>query len=988
LILIPLCHIIHLNYQFMRKLIYSIQAAIAFILLATACMESSLYKYESVPNDPLKARIYTLDNGLKLYMTVNKETPRIQTYIAVKVGGKNDPAETTGLAHYFEHLMFKGTESFGTIDYASEKILLDEIESLFEVYRKTTDEAERKAIYQKIDSVSYEASKWAIPNEYDKLMAAIGANGTNAYTGFDQTVYIEDIPSNQIDNWAKIQADRFKNNVIRGFHTELETVYEEKNMSLTQDRRKVFEAMLGALFPDHPYGTQTVLGTQEHLKNPSIINIKEYHKIWYVPNNMAICLSGDFNPDEMIATIDKYFGDMIPNVELPQLPVVHESPIRSVVEKDILGLDAANISLGWRFPGPTHPDHYLISLASDILYNSKAGLLDININQQQKVLQSYAYTFGLSDYDLVFMNGTPKQGQTLDDVKELLLAEVEKLKKGEFDEKLLEATVNNLKFAQMSQLENNRARADMFVSAFINGGDWADEVGALDKLSKITKQQLVDIANKYFGDNYAVIYKREGRDPNELKIDKPTITPIVVNRDSVSDFLKEVQASAVTPIEPRFLDFEKDMQKLEAKANIPVLYKQNTTNDLFSLIYVFDMGNNNDKALGTAFQYMKFLGTSEKSLQEINEEFYRIACHFGVYPDSERTYIVLEGLSENMHQAMSLFEEILANAQVNEEAYKNLASDILKQRDDAKLNQGQNFNRLTQYAIWGPKSPATNVLTTKELIEMNPQTLVDMIHNFNSYEHTILYYGPAKEGALLNIIEELHNTPEQLKPVPTPPIEFKQVATNESKVYLAQYDAQQIYFSAISNRGETYNVAKSPIINMYNEYFGGSMNSVVFQEMREARGLAYSAGAYLIEPSKIKEPYYYRTFIATQNDKMIDAMKAFDEIINNMPESEKAFELAKESIISRLRTERITKFDIFWAYLYAQDLGLSVDRRKDLYEKVQTFTMADLKAFQEEWVKDRKYTYSVLGDEKDLDLKSLEKYGKIQRLSKEDIFGY
>ena len=144
-----------------------------FLLMAASVSSASLkdYRYETVPNDPLKARIYTLDNGLKVYMTVNKEQPRIQTYIAVRVGGKNDPAETTGLAHYFEHLMFKGTKKFGTQNYEAEKPLLDQIEQQFEIYRKTTDEAERTAIYHKIDSLSYEASKLAIPNEYDKLMA-------------------------------------------------------------------------------------------------------------------------------------------------------------------------------------------------------------------------------------------------------------------------------------------------------------------------------------------------------------------------------------------------------------------------------------------------------------------------------------------------------------------------------------------------------------------------------------------------------------------------------------------------------------------------------------------------------------------------------------------------------------------------------------------------------------------------------------------------
>ena len=960
----------------------------AIILLAAACKETSSFKYETVSGDPMNARIYTLDNGLKVYLTVNKETPRIQTYIAVRVGGKNDPAETTGLAHYFEHLMFKGTQKFGTQNYEAEKPMLDQIEQLFEVYRKTTDEAERKAIYHQIDSVSYEASKLAIPNEYDKLMSAIGANGTNAYTGFDMTVYTEDIPSNQIDNWAKIQADRFENNVIRGFHTELETIYEEKNMSLTRDGRKVYEAILSSLFPDHPYGTQTVLGTQDHLKNPSITNVKHYHDVWYVPNNMAICMSGDFDPDQTVEIINKYFGHLKPNPDLPKLPVTHESPIKAPVVKEVLGLDAENVTIGWRFPGVSSPESDLLNLVGSILNNDKAGLMDVDLLQQQKVLGCYAGTYDMADYSAFVMNGRPKQGQTLDEVKDLLFAEIEKLKKGDFNEKLLESVINNFKLMQMQSLENNESRADMFVNAFINGVDWKDEVAQIDRMSKITKQQIVDFANKYFGnDNYALVYKREGKDPNEKKIDKPQITPIVMNRDSSSAFLKEIQASEVAPIEPVFLDYDKDIQKLTAKSDIPVLYRQNTTNDLFSLIYVFNMGSSNDKALGVAFNYMKYLGTSKKSLKEINDEFYHLACYFNVTPGVERTYVTLQGLKENMPKAMELFEEILADAQVDKEAYANMAVDILKERADAKLNQMQNFNRLFQYAIWGPQSPATNVLSTAELQNMNPQELVDRIHKINTYEHKILYYGPEKTDDLVKILNQYHNVPEKLNKVEEV-TKFQYQETPENKVLLAQYDAKQIYFSAVSNRGEKYDASAQPMVEMYNEYFGGGMNAIVFQEMREARGLAYSAAAFMITPSMLKRPYVYRSFIATQNDKMIDAMKAFDEIINNMPESEKAFKLAKDALIARLRTDRVTKMDILWSYIDAQDLGLTTDRRKDLYEKVPSMTLADVKAFQEKWVKDRKYTYCILGDEKDLDLKSLAQYGPITRLSSEELFGY
>ena len=283
-----------------------------------ALSSCSKYSYEKVSSDPMNVRIYTLDNGLKVYLSVNKEQPRIQTMIAVRVGAKNDPAETTGLAHYFEHLMFKGTEKYGTSNYEAEKPVLDQIEAMFELYRKSEDEAERKTLYAKIDSLSQEAAKYAIPNEYDKLVQSIGGDGCNAWTSYDETSYMSVIPSNQIENWAKIESDRFKNAVIRGFHTELETVYEEYNMSLPRDSRKMFDKFLGLMVPNHPYGQHSVLGKQEHLKNPSITNIKNYYKTYYVPNNMAICMSGDFDPDEVIKIIDAYFGDMTPNENLQQ----------------------------------------------------------------------------------------------------------------------------------------------------------------------------------------------------------------------------------------------------------------------------------------------------------------------------------------------------------------------------------------------------------------------------------------------------------------------------------------------------------------------------------------------------------------------------------------------------------------------------------------------------------------------------------------------
>ena len=956
--------------------------------MALASCTGNKYQYTTVPNDPLNTQIYTLENGLKVYMTVNKEAPRIQTYIAVRVGSKNDPAETTGLSHYLEHLMFKGTQQYGTVNYEAEKPLLDAIEAKFEEYRKTTDEEARKAIYHVIDSLSYEASTYFIPNEYDKLMGAIGANGTNAYTGNDVTCYVEDIPSNQIENWAKIQADRFQNLVIRGFHTELETVYEERNMYSAQDGSKLFEVLMSSLFPSHPYGTQTTIGSQEHLKNPSIINIKDHYNQWYVPNNMAICLSGDFEPDEMVAVIEKYFGGMKPNPQLPVLEVKAETPLQTPVAREIWGLEAEFVALGWRAPKVADKEAEGMNLLSNILYNGQAGLVDLNLNQQQKVLSAGAFMYGLADHGMFLMEGYPKAGQTLDDVKDLMLEQIEKLRKGDFDESLLMASVNNYKLRMEKAMEENGSRADFYVTSFINGTDWADEVTVLDRLSQLTKEDIVALANKYLGmDNYVVVYKREGKDPNEKKIAKPAITPIKMNRDTASVFMNEVTASVVEPIEPVFVDFKKDMSVLQAQSGIEVLYKQNTTNHLFELNYIFDMGEYQDKALGLAARYLEYLGTSAMTPEEIQRAFYEMACGFSVTPGNERTYIRLTGLQENMPKAVALLEKLLADAQVNAEAYHNLVSNELKSRQDAKLSQSENFKRVRAYAQYGPKNPYTHILSEKELKGMNPQELVDRIHGLTSYKHRVLYYGPASQEELIALLEAEHKVPDTLKELPVAE-EFRYQETSETRIYVAPYVAQQVYVSQISNRNDAFDAALVPQVNLYNEYFNGNMGSIVFQEMRESRGLAYGAGAGFYAPSYRKYPFTYSAYISTQTDKLMDAVRAFDEIINDMPQSEAAFALAKSGSIDRLRTERVNKSAVLWDYIENQDMGLNEDLDKVYYDFLQTSTISDVVKFQQEWVKGRTYHFGILGDKKHLDMKSLKQMGEVIELTTEDIFGY
>ena len=972
------------------KALFKTMALAAIALIVASC--GSKYHYETVEGDLLDTKIYTMDNGLKIYMTVNPDEPRIQTYIAVKVGAKNDPSETTGLAHYFEHLMFKGSQKFGTSSYEAEKPLLDQIEKEFEVYRTLTDDAERAAAYKVIDSLSYEASKYSIPNEYDKLMAAIGAQGTNAYTSYDQTVYVEDIPSNQIETWAKIQADRFENNVIRGFHTELETVYEEKNMSLTQDSRRVLEAMLAELFPSHPYGQQSVLGTQEHLKNPSITNIKNYHKEWYVPNNIAICVSGDFNPDEFVEIIEKYWSNFKPNENLKKLEFPQEKPLTEPVKVVLEGQEAPFIYVAWRLPAAKSEDMPALTVLENILNNGKTGLIDVNINQAQKVLGGAGggvQTF--TDHSCFLLTGRPKQGQSLEEVQNLLLEQVELLKKGEFDESMIASVVNNYKRYRMQNLQNNSFRADQFVTSFIYEIPWTNMVAELDNMAKVTKEDVVAVANKYLNEGYVAIHKEQGKAPVTAAISKPKITPILTNRDKQSEYLQQIQAEAAAaqPIEPVFVDFSKDMQKGVAKSGMEVLYKKNTSNTLFELEFMIDFGTKDNKMISFATNYFDYLGTAQKTADEINKELYALACDAHVSAGNEKVYISVYGLSENMEAALAIIEDKIANVAGNDVVLANLKADVLRQRVNTKTNQRACYSMLTQYINYGKENPATYVLSNKEILALTSEELLAQIKGALAYNQTVTYYGPMEMEQVIETVNKYHNVPEQLSAYPHKN-EFKLQQVTEPKVVIAPYNAKQIYMISYSNTGETFDPAKSPIVNMYNEYFGGGMNSIVFQEMREARGLAYSANARYVVPSKAGDAYSFTSFIATQNDKMMDAVTAFDEIINQMPQSEAAFNIAKENIIANLRTSRILGSSVINYYLNLQKKGLDEDQNKLMFEKVQHFTLQDVVDFQQQVIKDRKYVIGILGTEKDLDMKALTpaKYGKVERVSLEDIFGY
>jgi len=967
----------------MKKSIFILFVAFFATLLSLHAQKQ--YKYETVPNDPLKARIYKLDNGLTVFLTQYQEAPRIQTYIAVKVGSKNDPAETTGLAHYFEHMMFKGTPDFGTTDWEKEKVMIEQIENLFEKYRLLTNEEERAAIYKKIDELSYEASKLAIPNEYDKMMKQIGSQGTNAGTSNDYTVYIENIPSNQLENWAIIQANRFDNPVLRLFHTELETVYEEKNMSLTNDSRKASEALLAGLFPNHPYGNQTTLGEAEHLKNPSMKNIREFYQKYYVANNMAIAMSGDFEFDKAIALIDKYFSKLRSG-NVPQLNYKGEKPITQPVVKEVVGLEAEFLNMAYRVDFPANDKNiYILNMLARVLSNGKAGLIDLNLNQKQAVMGAGAGAYVLCDNSALYLSGKPKEGQTLEEVRDLLLQQIELLKQGKFNDDLLSAAINNMRLSEMRQLENNASRARMLFNSFLNNIPWAVASQSIDNYSKVTKKDIVDFANKYFKDNYVIVYKKQGKPAEITKVNKPPITPIYVNRDAESDFMKKIKDNKAKPIQPVFIDFKKDMTQIPNK-ECDIYYIKNVENATFNLQIRYKVGELNDLRYPFATDYIDYLGTSKKSAEQIQEEFYKLACTMSLHSGDEYTTLTISGLSDNFEKALQLTLSVMKDAQPNEEALKNLISDALKARNDAKSNQNAVQNALRSYGEFGP-AIAKFILSEEQLHKLTPQELIGLIKDLLKEKPEIYYYGNLSAEAFNKVLMKEYKMPKRFNE-PEHACDFKRLPVDENQVYFVHYDAKQARLYTYSN-GEKFNVNDLPKINMYNQYFGGSMNAIVFQEMREKRSLAYTAQSRYITAYEIDKINYNFSYIATQNDKVIDAFEAFNELFNDMPQSEAAFTLAKDGALQNIETNRTQKTAIFGAWRSAQKMGIDYDINKVLYDAYKTFTLNDVVVFNSYYVKDKKKVYMIAAKESDMNFEELQqKFGPVKKLTLFDIFGY
>jgi predicted Zn-dependent peptidase len=925
----------------------------------------------------------TLDNGLTIYLSPNQEEPRFYAEIITRAGSKHDPATNTGLAHYLEHLLFKGTQSFGTLDFEKEKPLLDQITKLYEQRSKETNETKRADIYKEINRISTEAAELAIPNEMDRAYSDMGGKGINAHTWHEETVYKVDLPANRLEHWAKIESERFAKPVFRLFHTELETVYEEKNRAIDNKDRLLHRVVNNLLFKNHPYGQQSTLGTVEHLKNPSITAIEEFYAKHYVPQNMALCISGDIDPDKTFEIIEKYFSSWENPTPLREEPKWEEAPLagREFVQVQYLGEE--QVLMAFRTAPRFHQDYPALRLVDMILDNSVAGLINLNLVNQQKVRAAGCFPLNYNDYGAHFLMGSPKDDQTLEDVEKLLLEQIEQVKDGEFEDWILPAVINDFKKRQKEDLESNAKRVELMRDAYLAFVDWDVMNGQIAQLEKVTKEDIVRVANKYYGNDYVVGFRID--EQHDLpSIEKPMIDPLKIDPDKESEFMQTVSEIPFKPFAPKFIKKDEDYQVIQISEGIQLIHANNPLNDLFTLEVRMEIGNDHQPILTLIKRLLDRAGAGPLSSEELKIEWYKLATEFGFGIREHFSTFSINGLDENLEESLNLAQQHMLSPKISDETWNETKGIILSERDDEQKDPRALSNALAHFHRYGSESRYLKRPSDADLNASTVTSLTKTLLEAFEVKRTILYHGPRSAEEIAATIKNgfLGKKPSKDSPIFIP---NRSLSPEANQVFFLQKEMAQAQVRLEFAAG-TYDEKKAPLGQLYNEYFGGGMAGLVFQELREARALAYSAWAHFFTPSRPQDENILVGAIGCQADKTIEAVHAFIELLDNMPINQTRWDSAHSAILSAYRTNPISSRSIASFVYDFTALGLNQDPRSNRYKNLQQANIDTLGGFYEKEIKTKSILLSIVGDAEKIDLDELRKIGPLTEVKPEQLF--
>lgn len=945
------------------------------------------YQSQAEDLNALKVKEYRLENGLTVWLNEDHSQPKVFGAVVVKAGAKDCP--DTGIAHYFEHMMFKGTDRIGTLDYESEKVLLDSIAMKYDELAMTEDTAARARLQKEINELSIRSSEYVIPNEFNRLINRFGGSGLNAATSYDATIYFNTFSPQYMVQWAEINSERLINPVFRLFQSELETVYEEKNMYGDFIGGQVMDTLMARYFGPHPYA-YPIIGSTKNLKNPRLTEMHKFFEDYYVASNMALILSGDFDAQQVMPILEKAFSRIrsgnAPKQEKVMLPPFNG---RETIKVKFPIPFIKAMGLGFRGVSANHEDQVALNIAVNLLNNSNGtGYLD-KLMVEHKLMGALAINESMNEAGILAVAIMPKLLiQSYSSAEKMVWDEINRVKNGDFSDEMFNSLKLEQKRQYASSLENIDSRATIMMNLFSQGKSWNDYLNEVARIESITKEDVVRVAQKYFSNNYLCVTKSTGKYPKD-NLPKPAFSPVVPrNADASSSYAKQLEKIPEQQVAPRIIDFEKDVKTSKLTPLVTLYTTPNPLNDIFTLNISYGIGALEQPELMQLTNYLQLLGTESLSFEQFRSRLQSIGSTlaFDVTPDA--FVMKVTGFDNHIDETMELVGDFIRHAKADDKKLRQIVDDA-KVSEKAFFKSGDNVaSALLEQVKYGDQSRYLRKLSLSQIKKLKGKDMLAIYDKVRSVQCDLHYCGTLPVEKVIGTIRQ-HL-----------PLERTTVASN-SPYYreLKQYDRPTVFFIDMPDMAQSivYGYVKGDPVDdkasrhasrLFSVYFGGDMSSLMFQEIREFRSFAYrTSGRYQLPNHAHKGTAgSFTAMLSTQSDKTLDALGVLDSLIREMPLKPERMEAVKQTLVNRINNDYPPFRNLSEKVASTRMEGFDRDPAEEFLRDIATMDMQDISRFYREQISGRPVVYVIAGNRKHIDMKKLAKYGTIIKVKKKDIY--
>ena len=932
--------------------------------------------------DPLGVEARVLANGLTVMLSVNRERPEVFGAVVVRTGARNDPAGETGMAHYLEHMLFKGTTRLGTTDWSAEAPLQAQLEALYE-RKRTAPAGEQAAIEREIAAVVKRTYAYAVPNELDQLLGELGGSGINAFTSYDETVYHNTFPASQIDAWLALYAERFQDPVFRLFPTELEAVYEEKNSAMDVTGYELFRGFMRGAFPGHPYGSNDILGEVPDLKRPSLRAMRAYFERYYVPGNMALVLAGDLDPAQLWPRIEAAFGGWKPGAD-PSPPQFAVSPF-GVDQR--LRARATPIRVGaiaYRTVPESHPDYAALLLARRLLTNEqRSGFID-RLSDEGKLLYAMYVPAELVDTNLDVVAYLPRLlTQSFRGAERLVGEQFRRVRDGEFDDRSFLALKQGLLAAETARWEHNRERALAMAHAFVARGGWDGQLRYFQRLQAVTRADVQRVAGEYFGERRLILRSRAGY-PKKTRLSKPSY-PAVTPSGGHSQFFAELRARPKPPPRVEFVEPATALQTVQLREGVTLKVNQNPFNDLYHLELRFGVGSEQARELDLAAQYLQRIGSERFPGEQLRRRLFELSTTLTVTAELDRFIVRVQGPQQHMEAALGLVADLMARPALERRPLRQIRRETWAFRRYERKNPPNVGKALRDHVLYGDNSQYHRQLGPRGARHTSPRRLLRAWEEVQRYAVEIGYVGREPAAAVAGAVERRLRFAAAPRPAVAHVVYPRQQAPETTIYFVPRRDAvqTQLWFAV---EGDPVPAGELAAADAFSEYFGGSMAGLVFQEVREFRALAYAASARFARDEEPGQRGHLLGHVGCQADKTFDVLDVMVGLITRMPERGERLELVRSTLVRGQETESPSFRELQGKLRDWQLLGYTQDPRRALLPAYAALDFADIVAFYRRHVAGRPLAIMIVGDPRKADPERLRKYGKLVRLREGQLY--